>query len=225
MIRTIAILSCLLTATASTAGGLYSSDSTSLKDVPAQSHTWTGFYFGAHTGYSWSDAYFDDEGEKKPFDFDGGIIGGHLGYDIQRGNFVFGVVGDYTGLDNDDSYEFGNGNQERRGEHESLATLRARAGYAFDDYLAYATIGVAFVEGEIQRTRRNLQPAKDETFTSWVAGVGVERRLIKGVSLFVEYLHVGLDDDIKGAGGFDEGPFVFEEIDIVKVGVSFRLQD
>jgi len=211
------------------AGGL---PEVSMKDDPVIYHSptvWTGFYVGGFAGYGWSDAVFLDglfEGEdveEKPFDLDGEVFGFQVGYDVQQGNIILGLVGDYSWIDSDDSYEFGNGNQERVAKLESIWTARGRVGYLFHNVLVYGTAGYAGVDAEVQRTKKDQKPAKSEDFTTWVFGVGTEAQIGHGFSVFAEYLRVGLDDEIVGAAGFDEGPVVFEEIDMVKVGVNFKI--
>ncbi len=194
------------------------------------SSAWSGFYFGAHVGHAWSDGYFDDEGDNKNFEFDASIFGGQIGYDVQRGNYVFGIVGDYAKGDLEDDYSFGPSDAySREAEIGAIGTIRGRIGYAVDRWLVYGTAGVAFVEAEIKAVvgggpdNPKMRPAKEDDFTTWVAGVGIEKQLGEGISLFAEYIHIGLDEEINGASGFDEGPFVFEEIDLVKVGVNVRL--
>lgn len=116
-------------------------------------YNWSGFYIGLHAGYAWADD-------------DGIVAGGQLGYNAMFGSFLVGLEADAGWADLD--------------EADSLASVRARAGVAFDRFLAYGTAGWGFADF-------------DEN--GWVAGGGVEFGLTPNVTLGAEYLHYDLDDD------------------------------
>src|SRR3712207_5967040 len=75
--------------------------------APVPAFTWTGFYFGVHAGYLWSDTDvkltgvggdvlpYDVEFETLPrsisVEQDGVLGGGQAGYNMQFGMFVAGV--------------------------------------------------------------------------------------------------------------------------------------
>ena len=118
-------------------------------------YNWSGFYIGAHGGWGFNDGAFDD----------GFVVGGQLGINWQFNNFVFGLEGDGSFVD--------------YGSIDSLATIRARAGLAFDRFLVYGTGGGAF---------------EDFDDLGWVAGAGVEYAFTDFVSAGVEYLHYDFDD-------------------------------
>ena len=115
--------------------------------------SWTGFYLGVQGGVAWHEASFKDldgffvfpPGTSRSSRATGGIVGGNVGYNWQTGNFVLGVEADanWTGA--------------KAGEQVVLqrtlvssfdvrwmASLRARAGIAFDATLFYLTGGIAF---------------------------------------------------------------------------------
>ena len=66
-----------------------------------------------------------------------------------------------------------------------LATVRGRAGYAFDRFLIYGTGGAAF--GNIQ-ANFSTHPITTSTSTGWTAGGGVEYALGLNWSAKAEYL-------------------------------------
>ena len=218
----------------------------STKDSPVYSSyaapVWQGLYFGGFAGYAWADGtykeYDGDGVESKPLDLDGGLFGVQIGYDFQRGQYVFGIVGDYSWLNSKDVERFGRdankdgvGDFSRTVEIHSLATLRGRLGYAFDGSLLYATAGVAFVgvdtDACIGGSPPGCSPKKsfDDSYTSWVVGAGYERQLGDGISFFAEYLYIGdgdVDPSKKDSTGFD-GPVVIDDISVLKAGLNFRL--
>jgi len=118
-------------------------------------YNWSGFYIGAHGGWAFGDGAFDD----------GAVVGGQIGFNWQFNNFVLGVEGDGSWAD--------------VGGADSLETIRARGGFAFDRFLAYGTGGGAF---------------QDFEDLGWVAGAGVEYAFTDFVSAGVEYLHYEFDD-------------------------------
>jgi outer membrane immunogenic protein len=121
-------------------------------EAPPVAHDWTGFYVGGHFGYGWIDvegAYDSSEGNSfsedgGDFDMDdSGILGGaQIGYNHQIDNFVLGVEADFSFLGLDD--ELDNGDELVSFDTDYLFSLRARAGYAFDNMMIYATAGAAW---------------------------------------------------------------------------------
>src|SRR5437660_648005 len=64
---------------------------------------WTGWYMGVHAGAAWQQTSANVlENDEFPFGSTfsktGFIGGGQIGYNWQRGNFVFGLEGDISGL-------------------------------------------------------------------------------------------------------------------------------
>jgi outer membrane immunogenic protein len=96
----------------------------------------SGVYLGINGGYAvaqsvWADpAVFAGTG---PFSMDGVQIGGTIGANYQWGHFVLGIEGD------------GDWTKQKGTISRSdwLATVRGRAGYAFDRILLYGTGGAA----------------------------------------------------------------------------------
>jgi outer membrane immunogenic protein len=124
------------------------------------------------------------------------------GYDWQMGNWVWGVVGEWSKAEIGDavtgfsttpaSYTF-----ER--ELDSTLAARLRAGYAFDQFLIYAAGGYAW--GELDRTfstsntANSFTPTGDDEAQGYQVGAGVEFMLSPNWTLGVEYLQTSLDDD------------------------------
>ena len=124
--------------------------------------TWTGFYVGAQIGYGWNandnDIVLPSGFVVQSGDFgdsgDGFLAGVHAGYNVQLGSFVLGVEGDIEGVfgddDDDDVVIVGPGggvftNYGFAGNAlDWQGSIRARAGFAFDRALIYATGGFAF---------------------------------------------------------------------------------
>jgi hypothetical protein len=134
------------------------------------------------------------------------FIGGlQLGYNIQRGLWVYGLEGDASFGDNE--------------KYSYLASIRARLGYVSGSYLFYATGGVAFagfdtanaifasdgVDGTIGEASPDGDggpggpggisgsAVSDEDVVGFVIGAGVEAKLTDRLSLGFEGLYYNLD--------------------------------
>lgn len=68
--------------------------------APPPIWNWTGFYIGIHGGYGWGDADYRFNtvgffnvlpGDRASQEIDGGLVGGHIGYNMQFGSLVVGV--------------------------------------------------------------------------------------------------------------------------------------
>jgi outer membrane immunogenic protein len=172
--------------------------------------TWTGFYVGGNLGWGWRDD--DNEavvltGPGIPAGIVGGTLnfdngndgnflgGGQIGYNYQIGSFVVGVEADIQGIATDDNEAvfipgpgFAGGTFVP-GEFEDAAdwfgTVRLRAGVAVNQFLVYATGGLAYTEDN----------------TGWTVGGGVEWALpvnwfgSSAVTVGLEGLWVSIDQD------------------------------
>jgi outer membrane immunogenic protein len=120
--------------------------------------TWTGFYVGLNAGYGWNansgrtvfvpDFGLVDVGGND----DGGFVGGaQIGYNWQFGSFVIGAEADIQWADiggSDSPFLIGNTFVGGGGNSTDwFGTVRARAGFAFDRLLVYATGGYAYAGG------------------------------------------------------------------------------
>ncbi len=164
------------------AGGALAADIPALNGPPV--FTWTGFYGGESSGYSWT-------GDKPPpapdglfataFDAANSVVtaagsapagqphsflgGGQLGFNYQIQNLVFGIEGDlsYTGLDTTTGV-FGPPRATESLAFTSdvnshwLSTMRGRFGTAVDRLLVYATGGLALAQGNFNNGYTILSP-------------------------------------------------------------------
>ncbi len=124
------------------------------------------------------------------------------GYDWQFGPFVVGLVGEASKASIGDavsgfsttpaSYTFAR-------ELDYTLAARARAGYAFDKFLAYGTAGMAW--GELDRSfstsngANSFTPSGSDTAEGYQVGAGLEWMMNDNFSLGFEYLRTQLDDE------------------------------
>jgi len=152
--------------------------------VPAATGDWTGAYVGGHIG--WVSGNVDWElipqpGPADSYSLDGWLLGAQAGYNWQMDTFVLGLEGDVS-LGDVTSDLDETGFIERQINWE--ASLRARAGVAFDAILLYATAGVA-----VANSTSEIFGILDDTQThvGWTIGAGVEAMVAENVSAKLEY--------------------------------------
>ena len=172
----------------------------------AASFDWTGFYVGVYGGFGFGHADFDD-GLYEP-DIEGGLAGGTVGYNMQSGNFVYGIEADggWAGFESQDDLV------DIRGNLNWTSTVRGRLGFAFDNFMIYGTGGAAFGGFEA--------PSFDEEDTriGWTAGGGVEASLTEHISAKVEYLFMDFGDDTIGEPAIP----VDLQVHTIKGGINYR---
>ncbi len=118
-------------------------------------YNWGGFYVGGHAGGTWTNqewvntantAGFGDLGPGQGFRQreTGFIGGGHIGYNWQASNYVFGLEGSISGLSTSADLAntvFGVGDDRFSWRTDWMATIVGRAGVAFNNNLLYVKGG------------------------------------------------------------------------------------
>jgi outer membrane immunogenic protein len=209
--------------------------------VAPAAFSWTGFYVGATIGYGWRTvdntfAVFQTADIAiPPISFAAndslklhGVIGGiEAGYNWQVRNFVFGIETDFSASDIKGSHDFigsfrvpiGLGPQQSvivsdNSHLRWLGTTRGRIGYANDQWLIFASGGVAYGEVEVNGVAQlPLQVAGPPSFNApwtwnnsktkvgWAVGAGAEYALTRNFTLKAEYLYVDLGDVTANVSG------------------------
>ena len=138
-------------------------------------------------------------------DRDGLDYAGRVGFDLQRGHVVLGVVGEggksrirdaVSGFSTTPAYY----TLTRYVQYEG--SVRARAGYALDTTLFYGTAGGGYVKLRDRFTTNNTANAfatrGDDTIFGVLLGGGVEQKITKHISFGMEYMfHRYKDDDFR----------------------------
>lgn len=221
------------------------------------SEGWGGAYVGLHAGYAhvnfengWcanTDSYEDINNICiKPMDDLGGagaIAGLHAGYNHQMGGTVLGIEADVsqiyatsrvayedevggTQLDLDDA---------RAGlDFNAMVSVRARLGIVRDDFLLFATGGMAYIDAEYGANTNESSPLQQVSVNAWtpVAGAGIEWKAMQDVSLKLEGLHYfGKDSvNVRGLGNGDDGVTAgdlsdevgFNSITTIRAGIGYH---
>jgi outer membrane immunogenic protein len=184
--------------------------------MPAYLSDWAGFYIGINGGSGWAETTFDflTVDNAKP---SGGLVGGHAGYNWQYGSVVAGLEVDFDGADLKKTDAFGL--EQKTNE---LASARARVGYVFvPSLLAYGTAGAGWGHTTLTDTNGSLTgvPGFSSSVSQfgWVAGAGLEYKLVDHVLLRAEYLHYDF-----GKTTFPGIDSVKETVDTVRGGLSWK---
>jgi outer membrane immunogenic protein len=148
------------------------------------------------------------------------IGGGQVGFNWQRDRWVWGLEADIDGTGLKTTSSSGltrttlSGTQTVTANYSAevdwIATVRARAGYTWNDRtLVYATAGVATASARLGTAYATVQPAPvptpltasdTEQMYGWTAGIGAEWAWSRNWSFGAEYRHVDL-----GHHGFNTG--------------------
>jgi outer membrane immunogenic protein len=189
-------------ATIALAADLPSSNPYYDNSVSSAVYDWTGPYVGAHVGYGW--------GSADAIDMSGFVGGVQGGYNIQSNQFVMGLEGD-IGLANIDKTS-----GSTRASIDTLGSVRARAGFAFDQFLVYGTGGFSF--GDF--SYKNSVSRDDRWHLGWVLGVGAEAALTRNWTARVEAFYYDLGSkDYLIAGGHDS---ISVDATVVRAGLNYR---
>jgi outer membrane immunogenic protein len=144
--------------------------------------SWTGAYLGLQGGYQWSSVNDGND----PFSANGLMGGVYGGYNVEVGQgFVLGLEGDAN-------VKSASGNNDATWYSNPWdASLRLRAGVAFDRFLAYGTGGVAV--GKVNVRDNNFKDSS--TNLGWVAGVGIEAAMTDYIVGRAEFRHTDLGSE------------------------------
>ena len=201
-------------------------------------YSWAGGYGGLAGGYGWGHSDQSDPGipvippailidGDGHYSVRGGLLGGTLGYNWQRGSWVFGLESDFSRADiKGRSGLCGalTATPHPCGSNlNALGTFRGRAGITAGEggnWLLYATGGVAV--GKIYGWD-SLTPASGNDWRAgWTVGAGVETAFAPNWTAKLEYLYV----DLGNAPVFNVAPGVSESVSltasIVRAGINYR---
>jgi outer membrane immunogenic protein len=229
----------LIMLAAGAVAGLAITSSAMAADMPARVYkapppimpvfSWSGFYIGLNGGYSWGrsrtdGAFFNNTtgalivGGADRSDLKGGVFGGQAGFNMQAGNFVYGIEADgqWSGEKGDTfaacnlaacigtAFPPGGAVSATATLNQKIdwfATLRGRLGVTVTPtVLLYATGGGAY--GEVKSTGvvtgfnglTAISVARNVTTThgGWVVGGGIEGALGSNWTAKLEYLYMDL---------------------------------
>lgn len=192
--------------------------------------SWTGCYIGGQVG--WAGGNTDAQSGPFPgvynqtysYDWDGFVGGGHVGCDLQTGQFVFGIVGDYEWAN------FGGNGIGSLGYTHDLsidwtASLRGRVGYAMGQNLFYVTGGAAWAGVDI--TKAGAVGAApfvtfSDTASGWTVGAGWEYAFARNFSTRIEYRYTDLGNLSFSNAAVNSQDTSDHTFHAVRIGLSYR---
>ena len=192
---------------------------------------WQGWYAGIHGGWGWGDADRSIDatdtglftaGEDASHEIDGGIFGGHIGYNWQVApNYLFGLEASiaWSGIDGGRTLVLGAVSSDL----EWLATFTPRLGWINNNWLFYVKGGVA--GGRVDSAASTLVPAtfsSGNTHVGWTAGVGLEVMWSPNWIFGIEYNYYDLGGESL-SGVYSDGTIVSQNTDVKFSSVLARL--
>ena len=164
--------------------------------------SWSGFYFGAHSGWQWSqlDASSTTTGVSLfNVEHDSAVVGGQIGIQHQFGNFVLGIEGTLTVAYQDDhaSTVCPNPLFTCAARFDDVITIGPRLGWAMGKWMPYLTGGYANAsfDQKISLNTNSANPFGDhERHSGWYIGGGVDMAMSHGWTIGLEYRHYEFDD-------------------------------
>lgn len=231
--------------------------------IVAPIYNWSGFYAGVHAGYGWSNQDvtigFSDPGGLGSIagavaagvvpvrfspDRSGFIGGGQIGYNHQVSrDWVIGVEADLSGTDWKGSHSIATHvgayypvTSSASQNMEWFGTIRARLGYAANNWLFYGTAGGAYGHTSFAYSLDNassggpvsIASTDSSTDFGWAAGGGIEYGW-GNWSGKVEYLHYDLGNRsftvaLNTAPTASFTPTFQNKGDLVRVGLNYRFR-
>jgi outer membrane immunogenic protein len=194
--------------------------------VAAPVYNWSGIYIGLNGGYGFGNSTWTDPtaGIATPsFDTKGWLAGGTVGGNYQFwGGAVLGLEGDWdwsnlNGTSSTPAPCLPGGCETKA---DWLATVRGRAGWAFDRVLVYGTGGAAFapVQAGFPVGGTGFQT---NTEFGWTAGAGVEFAFAPNWTAKAEYLYVDLGNSTCTTDCFGNTSVKYTE-NVIRAGVNFK---
>ncbi|MCS3725852.1 outer membrane protein [Bradyrhizobium betae] len=188
---------------------------------------WTGFYVGGHIGGAWTNEQAINNGIGAPFGDLGpgdsfrqrssGIMGGaQIGYNWQANNYVFGMEGTISGLDNKGTAvntTIGAADDVFTWRANVLATVVGRAGFAVQNNLFYVKGGYAGVNNRLNVTD-TVGPAtgsggQTHWANGWTVGAGWEYGITRNWIVGLEYNYAAFGGQTYQLGG-TSGNYTFD---------------
>jgi outer membrane immunogenic protein len=217
--------------------------------APVAPVSWTGCHVGVHAGAGWNRARFSDPtgfniapfGSTVNVDSGPGLVGGvQLGCDYQFAtNWVLGLAGDFSwaNISHDEVDPFFAGKTfgvplTVQAKTQSLGSVTARLGYAWNQYLVFVKGGPAWAREKYAVNNFacvifvSCYSNATTTRPGWTAGGGIEWAFMPAWSVVVEYSHYGFGTDsftfVNPPTGTATTFGVKQDVDVVKVGLNYR---
>jgi high affinity Mn2+ porin len=204
----------------------------SLKAPTIETFDWSGFYVGGNVGYSRGlgrNTLLDPNQISLDSSFGSPFGGVQFGYNYRLpSRLLVGIEGDFSFPNYLDDGIVASRSTPTSSVTEKLdfvSTLRARAGYAFDHWLFYATGGLAWSQARFLEDS-NSTGNDDKVLRmrqGWALGAGAELAISPGWTVRFEYLYDRLG---KASGTFASGTSYESttlELNSLRIGLNRKL--
>jgi opacity protein-like surface antigen len=185
----------------------------------AQPYNWWGFYLGGNFGAAWTSGNLNIPNNN----FYGGLtefIGGiQAGYNVQIGDLLFGVEGDFDGASFNHpalpSPALGSVRQNW------IATAAGRFGVVADRWLVYGKLGGGWVHGNATLNAPGVSWSGSSTTDGWLIGGGLEYGFKSHWTIRLEYDYLAL-----AAWNSATVPTVGlnRDLQMVKAGINYKFE-
>lgn len=208
--------------------------------TPAQAQVenpWRGFYAGLNGGYAWNSAngHFNAATDLSGLTLNGAIVGGQLGYNWQANQFLFGIELDAsTRAGGEDTIVANPGTANAASlsaDLNYLSSVRARLGWAINNWLIFGTVGWGFGEFTFKEEMPQQPFSGKIRFNDngIVFGGGVEWMVAYGVSLRAEYLRYDLSAGSTISTNFPTADvnanIGFDNVDVARAALNIKLSN
>ncbi|MGE4250234.1 MAG: outer membrane protein [Parvibaculaceae bacterium] len=214
--------------------------------------SWSGLYLGVHGGWAWADLdaqYNNPETDEECFEndsefpggcaidlkADGPFVGGQVGYNfVFDGGLMVGIEGDYAWMDLKDDDFGGNPEDNPPGpanswethveqEIDQVASVRARLGFAMDNFLPFITGGWAWAHSERSAHGDFVDDSDKNWHDGWTIGGGFEYLISEDWSVKAEYRYYDFGKETYMVNEITDGTEVDFDMHTVQIGINFRL--
>lgn len=157
-------------------------------------YNWTGFYAGLQGSYNVGSSDWDfTSGSETNHTIQGGMGGLYVGYNYHFPfNLVIGIETDISGGKITGSASCPNGSYDCYTEMNWVGSTRGRVGYAFNRFLPYIGVGVAYTNAYLHRdsvaTGTEYTSARNPYF-GFTPSMGVEFVIVKNLIARAEYAY------------------------------------
>ena len=227
LIAAFACTTALVTAGAASAADLAARPYTKAPAYYEPIYNWSGFYVGGHVGGAWTTEQWVNTARTAPFGDLGpgngfrqrgsGIMGGaQIGYNWQAANYVFGLEGTISVLDNKGTLVntvFGAADDVFSWRADWLATIVGRAGFTVQNNLFYFKGGYAGVNNRLSVVDTvgvaTGSGGQTRWHNGWTIGAGWEYGITRNWIVGVEYNYAAFQNQSYQLGGVS-GLYTFD---------------
>jgi len=204
-----------------------------LADAPAPApYDWTGLYAGASLGLASASGTAADldyyNYAETTRTFSSSIMGSlDAGYNLQRGNIVYGVEADLGMLDAGRRYDFYGTERYLACKYCStsrigaLGSARARVGVAFDKALIYATGGLAFGQVNNRWEYSGLKASDNGWKTGYAVGAGIDYAVSPSWTVRAEGIYYALEATTVGSTNANYSFRFKNTAQVARLGVNY----